>query len=545
MLKYLKELKIILLLGTGFGFYVLPEAKVLWIVGALVTIILFFALLPLLEKSANRCLQNRNYKDAVERISSLVDLNPFEALNKSAWRLVLLAAAYTGMGKNAEATKTYYQALKKIEEIRHRALNVVVFGSGAMKQQLIEKVEEQVCEMEAIANLQLALLQMKCGMPQKAKSHCDKSLKYFQTEMKAPINSADCQQITPDEKANELGWQLLLEEDPEQKQLLLEKCLEEAKRVNAALGADEANSETIPPGQGQEDISGAPLKSVRTSWSATAVISAVVAIGGIGYYLVVVAPLRQAKDLYEKREYTQAEKEYIQILKRDKDCAEAIANLSAIYIAKGQPEKAVPLITKAAEISKKAAGEENEDYATCIKVLGAAYADMGKFNKAESLLKRSIEILKRINGKEDISISDAVNTLGALYFKEGKFDAAVPYLKEALRLNEKHKLDTATNLDNLASAYNMAGDYSQAEPLFKRALASNPDQFQKAQTLSNLATLYDSRGNELEAEKTYKKALETFDTLDKEFRLSASRTCKANYDQFLRRQAFKHPKKGR
>ena len=67
-------------------------------------------------------------------------------------------------------------------------------------------------------------------------------------------------------------------------------------------------------------------------------------------------------------------------------------------------------------------------------------------------------------------------------------------------------------LTNLAFLYSKQGRYSDAEPLYKRALAINekglgPDHPAVALSLSNLAALYNDQGRYAEAEPLYKRAL--------------------------------------
>src|SRR3954453_269750 len=65
------------------------------------------------------------------------------------------------------------------------------------------------------------------------------------------------------------------------------------------------------------------------------------------------------------------------------------------------------------------------------------------------------------------------NELEALY-QQGKYSASVPIAKRALQAAEQ-TLDAenpalATSLNSLALLYNAQGQYTQAEPLLKRAL---------------------------------------------------------------------------
>jgi tetratricopeptide (TPR) repeat protein len=73
--------------------------------------------------------------------------------------------------------------------------------------------------------------------------------------------------------------------------------------------------------------------------------------------------------------------------------------------------------------------------------------------------------------------------------------------------------DTALSLNNLAALYHSQGKYTEAEPLFKQALAIReqrlgPQHPDTAQSLNNLAGLYQAQGKYAEAEPLYRRALE-------------------------------------
>ena len=68
-----------------------------------------------------------------------------------------------------------------------------------------------------------------------------------------------------------------------------------------------------------------------------------------------------------------------------------------------------------------------------------------------------------------------LNNLAALYCTQGQYAQAEPLYKRALAIWEKalgpDHPDVATSLNNLAELYGTQGQYAQAEPLYKRALA--------------------------------------------------------------------------
>ncbi|MFM6478627.1 MAG: CHAT domain-containing tetratricopeptide repeat protein, partial [Microcystis panniformis] len=110
----------------------------------------------------------------------------------------------------------------------------------------------------------------------------------------------------------------------------------------------------------------------------------------------------------------------------------------------------------------------------------------------------------------------SLNNLALLYLFQGRYSEAEPLYKEALaiskqQLGDNHPLTVAI-LNNLAELYRVQGRYSGAEPLYNRSLAiikqqlgdNHPD---TATSLNNLALLYLFQGRYSEAEPLYKEAL--------------------------------------
>ena len=122
-----------------------------------------------------------------------------------------------------------------------------------------------------------------------------------------------------------------------------------------------------------------------------------------------------------------------------------------------------------------------------------------------------------MSGKDDLSTLLTVNSLAELYREQGRYSEAEPLYKRALEGNErvlgKNDLDTLAVLNNLALLYTEQGRFRDAEPLFKRALESNErtrggENLATIRSIQYLATLYDSQGRYREAEPLYKRAME-------------------------------------
>ena len=122
---------------------------------------------------------------------------------------------------------------------------------------------------------------------------------------------------------------------------------------------------------------------------------------------------------------------------------------------------------------------------------------------------------RRPGSPDHLSVAKSLNNLAALYDTQGQYEQARPLYKRALAIKEMalgpgHP-SVATSLNNLAVLYYTQNQYAQAEPLYKRALAIRekalePDHPFLATSLENLALLYRATKREGEAEKLEQKA---------------------------------------
>lgn len=147
--------------------------------------------------------------------------------------------------------------------------------------------------------------------------------------------------------------------------------------------------------------------------------------------------------------------------------------------------------------------------------LAHAYYASGQFADSEKL---RLELWNRANEeKNESEIAFQANELALLYQALGKYTEAEPLFRKALEIREKglgeDHTDTATGYNNLAGLYNLQARYEEAESLYKKALEINKKALGEDHTsiafgYNNLAELYRSLGRYEEAESLYKKSLE-------------------------------------
>ncbi len=121
---------------------------------------------------------------------------------------------------------------------------------------------------------------------------------------------------------------------------------------------------------------------------------------------------------------------------------------------------------------------------------------------------------------DDAETATVLNQQATAHYQAGRYAEAIPLLEQALAIFEKvlgpDHPHVATNLNNLAELYRTQGQYDRAEPRYQRALAIfekalGPDHPDVAMSLNNLALLYSTQGQFDRAEPRYQRALAIFE----------------------------------
>jgi tetratricopeptide (TPR) repeat protein len=140
--------------------------------------------------------------------------------------------------------------------------------------------------------------------------------------------------------------------------------------------------------------------------------------------------------------------------------------------------------------------------------LARAEYELGQYAAAESALRKVLAV----HSDDPVVLNNLALTLDA----QARYSEAEPLYQRALAIDEKalgpNHPNVATNLNNLAALYKEQGKYSEAEALYQRALAIDekafgPNHPNVATNLNNLAALYRAQGKYSEAEALYQRAL--------------------------------------
>jgi len=161
-------------------------------------------------------------------------------------------------------------------------------------------------------------------------------------------------------------------------------------------------------------------------------------------------------------------------------------------------------------------GADTETTAYLLNQAGLCLLYQGQPVRAAGHLQRALAGSVRVLGEDHPQTLTAGNDLAAAYEAAGDLGRAIPLFEQALAdrqrvLGEDHP-DTVTSRGNLASAYVAAGDLGRAIPLFEQALAGSVrvlgrDHRDTLAARSNLAAAYVAAGDLGRAIPLFEQAL--------------------------------------
>ena len=182
--------------------------------------------------------------------------------------------------------------------------------------------------------------------------------------------------------------------------------------------------------------------------------------------------------------YNDSNREFSQALAENKDDCGALTGLGSIDVLARLPNKALPVLEKAAGAG---CGEK------ALEMLGYAYIDLGRFDDAE---KCTMTILS--NNKNS---AEAYKQLGFLFFVKKDYAKSIEFGKKALKLKPKFY----QVMNNIGSAHMGLREFETAKKFSLNALKINPD-YPNAYFL--LGKAYKELGDKSKAKAAFEKAIE-------------------------------------
>jgi tetratricopeptide (TPR) repeat protein len=182
--------------------------------------------------------------------------------------------------------------------------------------------------------------------------------------------------------------------------------------------------------------------------------------------------LREAADLYQ------------QVLTREPNNAEALANLGSVALQANRPDQAAELLTRAAQLRPDVA-EVRYPLAAALRAMGRWPEALAQYRQAAALRPGSAH-----------AICDVATTLGAM----GREDEAAAEYRKALALDPDHAMANY----NLGVGLQKQGRFSEAADALRRATRRAPD---FAVAHNNLGSVLRELGEAGQAVESYRRAI--------------------------------------
>lgn len=190
----------------------------------------------------------------------------------------------------------------------------------------------------------------------------------------------------------------------------------------------------------------------------------------------------------------------------------AISRLANTNYQLGHFKEAENLNKRALAIAEKA-GQGSSGASLCNN-LGLIYTALGRFSEAESMFKRSLKSLENRPDETEM-LGQTLGNLASLYMDKMEPKLAEPLYRRALQIKQKavgaDSIELLTELSNLGNCYRYQSQFPQAQELFDRALKlvnkSSLAESQKAEFFNNLALLYVAQRKYSQAETLYRRAI--------------------------------------
>jgi len=250
-----------------------------------------------------------------------------------------------------------------------------------------------------------------------------------------------------------------------------------------------------------------------------------------------IATLNKLAQVYSRqREYDQAEVLLKQVLAtRERqlepdhpNIAEVYNSLALLYQEWGKEDLAKPLHELSEKIREKNSSLEHsdKDEANKLEDLQEQYTDLKKYDRAEILYKRELALREKMLGPQNPDLAVELKEMASFYVEQKRYSEAEPLYERALRIEDDALKGAAVRpkqrqglqvalietLQGTANVYFEQGRYTEAKPLYKRALEIREalygaDSLAVAEDLGSLAQLYLRLNEYNDAESSYKRLL--------------------------------------
>jgi tetratricopeptide (TPR) repeat protein len=137
----------------------------------------------------------------------------------------------------------------------------------------------------------------------------------------------------------------------------------------------------------------------------------------------------------------------------------------------GRNEEALPILRTVHQQFLATLGNDNQVTLAAAHDVAGTLARLGQYEEAERIHLETLDHRRRVTGDRSLPVANSLGGLGIVYTNTDRWDQAIESYTEALailrdRVGDGHP-QYATNLSNLAGAYERAGDFQNAATVLR------------------------------------------------------------------------------
>ncbi|HEX6573459.1 MAG TPA: serine/threonine-protein kinase [Gemmatimonadaceae bacterium] len=200
----------------------------------------------------------------------------------------------------------------------------------------------------------------------------------------------------------------------------------------------------------------------------------------------------------------------------DTSTAEVLAGIGALRFRQQRTDEAEAFYKRAIAIDEKSP-DSLSSLARDFGGLGIVYWAKGDFDKAEPVMRRSFSMRERLLGPDHPDLAPLMNNLGGLLWSQNRYDDALVLYERTRRIYEQ-TLDPmhpnmASILNNIGETYWKLKRFDEADTILRRALTIKEARLEHsdpsiAVTLNALAGVLRDGKHYKDAEAAYQRALD-------------------------------------
>ncbi|TAG92622.1 MAG: CHAT domain-containing protein [Bacteroidetes bacterium] len=198
-----------------------------------------------------------------------------------------------------------------------------------------------------------------------------------------------------------------------------------------------------------------------------------------------------------------------------KDFIEVTNIIVNYYEITDRYQEALPLLEKAAAISKIKFGEKHLHYGSQMSKLAEMQLKTGNYKKAEATMKLGMKAIRADANRKSREFAQALSSMAKIYATVGNYEEAEDALRDAEKIYDKLDIkdlsERGTSVEEMAFLYLRLGQFAYTEELLTQIIAEKEQKYGlQSRKLINpynqLGNLFLVKGDYTEAEKNIKQA---------------------------------------